>query len=156
MTYATRVRRNPLRVHAAAMINTERALADLQRQLFPTTKREEGSARSFVPALRAVENAGDYVVTADIPGVSAEDLSVVVEDGVLTLSGTRKSLDWSEDLEDAEKEALVSNFERSVRFNGEIDEDRVTARSRDGLLRVVIPKPEPPVSEPTRIPVQAG
>jgi len=139
------------------MLNAERALNSFQRGLFPAAaRRQEGDGQSFVPSLHAVENADEYVVTAEIPGVSAEDLSVVVEDGVLTLTGTRKAIEWSEELEDSEKEALSSTFERRVRFNGEIDEDGVTARSRDGLLRIVIPKPVPPTSEPTEIPVQAG
>lgn len=157
MAFATRVRRNPARGHAAAILNAERALNDFQRGFFPAgSKHQVEGGRPFAPSLYAVENPGDYVVTAEIPGVSSEDLSVVVEDGVLTLRGVRKALEWSEELEDSEKEALSSSFERRVRFNGDIDEDRVTARSRDGLLRIVVPKPEPAVSEPTKIPVQAG
>ena len=144
-------------MEAAAILNAERALNDFQRGFFPAgSKAQEEGGRHFVPSLQAVENPSDYVVTAEIPGVSPEDLSVVVEDGVLSLRGVRKAVEWSEELEDSEKEALSTSFERRVRFNGDIDEDRVTARSRDGLLRIVVPKPEPPVSQPTKVPVQAG
>ncbi len=116
----------------------------------------DAGAQRFAPTLRAVENQTDYVVSAEVPGVAPEDLSVVVEEGILTLRGVRKPLDWSEDLPEDEKEALLSRFERSVRFNGEIDEERVTARSKNGLLQIVVPKPEPPVAQVTTIPVQAG
>ncbi len=156
MTFGTRVRRYPLSGHAAAAMGAERAFSELQRQFFGRADQGLSSARGFMPALRAMENVGDYVVTAEIPGVAPDDLSVVVEEGVLTLRGTRKSLDWSEDLSDEEKEAESMRFERSVRFNGEIDEERVTARSKDGLLRIVVPKPEPVTPEITRIPVEAG
>ena len=156
MAFGTRVRRYPLSGHAAAAMGAEHAFSELQRQFFGAADHGLSSTRGFMPALRAMENAGDYVVTAEIPGVAPDDLSVVVEEGVLTLRGTRKSLDWSEDLSDEEKEAESARFERSVRFNGEIDEERVTARSKDGLLRIVVPKPEPVAPEITRIPVEAG
>ena len=156
MTFGTRVRRYPLSGHAAAVMGAERAFNELQRQFFGTADHGPSRTRASMPTLRAVENAGDYVVTAEIPGVAPDDLSVVVEEGVLTLRGTRKSLHWSEDLSDEEKEAESARFERSVRFNGEIDEERVTARSKDGLLRIVVPKPEPVAPEITRISVEAG
>ena len=154
MTFATRVRNYPIRVPSAFMLNAERALADFQRQILPAVAPEANDTRRFVPLLRAVENLEDYVVTAEVPGVAPADLSVVVEDGVLTLKGVRKSLDWSEDLSDDEKEKASYCFERSVRFNGEIDEGRVTARSKDGLLRIVIPKQSPPVPETTTVSVE--
>ena len=156
MTIRTRVRQNPMQGHAFAMLNAERTLAQLQSSLFSRGNRRVAAAEGFVPTLKAVENPDDYVVSAEVPGVAPEDLSVVVEEGVLTLRGVRKSLDWSEDLADEEKGALSSSFERSVRFNGEIDEGRVTARSKDGLLQIVVPKPEPPVSEALTIPIQTG
>ena len=156
MTFGTRVRRHPLAGHAAVVIGAERAFNELQRQFFGAADYGLPSTRAYMPSLKAVENVDDYVVTADIPGVAPDDLSVVVEEGVLTLRGTRKSLEWSDELPDEEKEALSTRFERSVRFNGEIDEGRVTARSKDGLLRIVVPKPEQAVPEVTRIPVQAG
>jgi HSP20 family protein len=156
MTFGTRVRRYPLRGHADAVVYSERALAEFQRQLLPIANRGRLGSDSFAPTLRAVENQDDYLVSAELPGVASEDLSVVVEEGVLTLRGVRKSLDWSEDLGDEEKEALSTRFERSIRFNGEIDEGRVTARSKDGLLRIVVPKPEPPVPQVVTIPIEAG
>ena len=154
MTFATRVRNYPIRVPSAFMLNAERALADFQRQILPAVAPEASGTQRFVPVLRAVENPEDYVVTAEVPGVAPADLSGVVEGGVLTLKGVRKSLDWSEDLPDDEKEKASYPFERSVRFNGEIDEGRVTARSKDGLLRVVIPKQSPPAPETTTVPVE--
>ena len=156
MTFGTRVRRYPLSGHTAAVMGAERAFSELQRQFLGTAKHGLSSARGFMPTLKAVENADDYVVTAEIPGVAPDDVSVVVEEGVLTLRGTRKSLDWSDDLSEEEKEAESTRFERSVRFNGDIDEERVSARSKNGLLRIVVPKPEPVAPEITRIPVEAG
>ena len=156
MTFGTRVRSHPMHVPSAFMLNAERALAEFQRQILPEATPEATGTRRFIPALRAVENEEDYVVSAEVPGVAPADLSVAVEDGVLTLKGVRKSLDWSEDLSDDEKEKASYPFERSVRFNDEIDEGRITARSKDGLLRVVIPKQSPPVPETTTVPVEVG
>ena len=156
MTFGTRVRRYPLSGHTAAVMGAEHAFSELQRQFFGTANHGLSSARGFMPTLKAVENAGDYVVTAEIPGVAPDDVSVVVEEGVLTLRGTRKSLDWSDDLSEEEKEAESTRFERSVRFNGDIDEERVTARSKNGLLRIVVPKPEPPAPSVITVPIELG
>jgi len=156
MTFGTRVREYPVRGHTDAVVHAERALAEFQRRLFPISNRAQVDFNSFAPTLRAVENQNDYVVSAELPGVDSEDLSVAVEAGVLTLSGIRKSLDWAEDLDDDEKEALSTRFERSIRFNGEIDEERVTARSKNGLLRIVVPKPEPPVPSVITVPIELG
>ena len=57
---------------------------------------------------------------------------------------------------DEEKEAHSSRFERCVRFNGEIDQEGVTARSRNGQLRIVVPKLKPPVPEVTEVRVQTA
>ena len=156
MTFATRVRNHPMRIPSAFMLNAERALADLQSQLLPAIAPEAHAPQGFVPALRAVENPDDFVVTAEVPGVAPADLSVVVEDGVLTLKGVRKSLDWSEDLSDEDQEKYSASFERSIRFNAEIAAEGVTARSKDGLLRIVIPKQLPPAPEATTVPVEVG
>ena len=170
MTIGLRVRRYPVgpqahsqahsqahhQAHSLGIQNAQRRLADFRQQALSGLAAMDAGAQPFAPTLRAVENQTDYVVSAEVPGVAPEDLSVVVEEGILTLRGVRKSLDWSEDLPDDEKEALLSRFERTVRFNGEIDEERVTARSKNGLLQIVVPKPEPPVAQATTIPVQAG
>jgi HSP20 family protein len=156
MIFGTQVRRNPVDHHVALIRDAERALAGFHRRSFPTLGGALVEARPAMQSIRAVENTDDYVVTADVPGVAPEDLSVAVEAGLLTLSGTRKSLDWSEDLSDEEKEAHSSRFERCVRFNGEIDQEGVTARSRNGQLRIVVPKLKPPVPEVTEVRVQTA
>ena len=156
MTFRTRVRRNPVDRRVALLRDAERALAGFHRRSFPILGGALAETRPAMQAMRAVENADDYVVTADIPGVAPEDLSVAVEAGLLTLSGTRKSLDWSEDFSDEEKEAHSNRFERSVRFNGDIDQEGVTARSRNGQLRIVVPKLKPPVPEVTEVRVQTA
>ena len=156
MTFGTRVRNHPLNGPSAFMLNAERALVEFQRQIVPSAAPDVTGTRRFIPTLRAVENPKDFVVTAEVPGVAPADLSVVVEDGVLTLRGVRKSPDWLEELSEDEKEKFSCRFERSVRFNNEIDEGRVTARSKDGLLRIVIPKQSPPVPETTTVAVEVG
>ena len=106
--------------------------------------------------MNAVESENGYVITAELPGVEQTDLGVSVEDGVLHLSGLRRSAGWSEDLSDEDKEKLESRFERRFRFNRDIDEGAVKAQYRNGLLSITVPKAEPPKPEVKTIPVEVG
>jgi HSP20 family protein len=150
------IHRHPMRAAASAMLDAERALDEIQRSMnsYPTLRVAGGS--SFAPHINAVEGENDYAITAELPGVEQSDLSVSIEDGILHLSGIRKSASWSEDLSDEEKAKREVRFERRFRFNGEIADDAVKAIYRNGLLEVSVPKAEPPKPEVKSIPVEMG
>src|SRR5580704_6409516 len=57
----------------------------------PTTRGNVRSLRRWIPALDVVEEGGRYVLRADLPGLSEEEVNVEVQDHVLTISGERKS-----------------------------------------------------------------
>jgi len=162
------------------MFDAERALEEIQRQFshYPTLRRP---TQGFVPRIEAVEGEDHYLVRAELPGVDAADLEIVVEEGVLTIKG-RRSDEQAEAVVDVEVEVAdeaaeanaeaptgatdedaandaasdVNAFERRIRFNGEVDEAAVKARYRNGLLTVVIPKPRPPEPVIRNIPVQVA
>ncbi len=86
----------------------------------------------------------DKMVVAEIsaPGMNADDLSVSVENNLLTVKGEKK-----EEKEDKKKgyyrkEMKRGSFERIVQLPAEIDEDNVSAEYKDGILKVEIPKTE--------------
>jgi len=155
MAIGTLIRTHPARLAAAALRDAERALERTQR-FGPVDGWSIRALVGFEPRIQAVESENEYVITAELPGVEAADLEVVVEEGLLTLRGMRKGPGWSADLSEEDRARHVARFTRRIRFNGEIDEAEVTARYRDGLLTVKVPKARPPQPEVRTIPVEVA
>jgi len=145
-----------MRSAASAMLDAERARDQIQRNMKSYPTRRLAAGHSLAPNIDAVEREDDYEISAELPGVEPTDLDVFLEDGVLRLSGSRKSSSWTEDLADDDKEKHVARFERRFRFNHAIVEDDVKARYRNGLLTITVPKASPPVPERTTIPVEVA
>ena len=91
------------------------------------------------PKVDLFENPDEWIVLAEVPGVSKKDLKINFENGVLTLKGERRD-DSSEDL--WFKELDTGSFSRSFGFPSDIDPDMVQAELKDGILKVKVPKPE--------------
>jgi HSP20 family protein len=92
------------------------------------------------PAMELREDREGFLLTAEVPGMRREDLSVRVEGGVLTVEGRRareKSLRASEPLR---VEMSYGPFTRAFPLPAPVDESRVTARLRLGVLEVFLPK----------------
>jgi HSP20 family protein len=151
-----------MRSAASAMLDAERALDQVQRQFahYPLARfgdpRVRFSGRGAAsPRIDARENETEYVITAELPGVDGTELDVVVEDGVLTLKREVEVVSKeSEEAEAKTERQLV--FQRRIRFNGEIDETSVKATYKNGLLTVIVPKPEVVKPEVRTIPVEVG
>jgi HSP20 family protein len=149
------------------MLDADRAFNELHRQIARRPQVMNTRARAFAPRVRAVENENEYLVSAELPGVEAADLEVLVEDGVLTIKGRKRlagALPASAEKvqgeaevneAEAEDEAYV-RFERRLRFSDEVDADAVEASYKNGLLEVTLPKPQESTPEVRTIPVQVA
>jgi len=99
-------------------------------------------AGSWSPSVDIVETTDNYTLTADLPGLTKDDIHLTVEEGVLTLSGERKS-DRSESKEFGHRyERLCGKFSRSFQLDIGIDNKQIKAEFKNGLLKVVLPKVE--------------
>lgn len=113
----------------------------------------EGTARGFAPAVNIYEDEGAIYVKAEVPGVSAQNVHIDVENNVLTISGERK-LEREDKREGYHRiETAYGNFTRSFSLPESVDAEHVEADLTDGMLSVKIPK-KPEVS-PKRIEVKA-
>jgi HSP20 family protein len=100
-----------------------------------------GSTRWW-PALEVRENEEAFLIDAEIPGVSPEDIELVFEDGVLELKGTRRGMAPADDTRVHLAEFQSGEFQRSIRLPTHIDSQRIEARVEAGLLHVRVPKAE--------------
>ena len=112
--------------------------------------------RAFVPRIDVTESDDAYTVTAELPGLSSEDFQVEVEEGVLTLKGEKKTHREEKDGEARRVETHSGSFERRIRFREPIAEAEVTARSRDGVLTVRVPRQEVPQPEVRSVPIETS
>ena len=110
--------------------------------------------RRWIPAMDLVEEGDHYVLRADVPGVSQDDVQIEVDGGVLTVSGERRSEHEQRTDGYYRIERASGRFSRSLTLPDGIDPDGIEAGYEDGVLEVRIPKPEQ--SKPRRVQVKAG
>jgi HSP20 family protein len=97
---------------------------------------------SWVPAINILERQDAMVITADLPGLKAEDVEVTVEEGTLSIRGERKLEEASEGETYHRVERLYGMFERTFTLPNSIDVDKIEARFSDGEMVLTLPKRE--------------
>jgi HSP20 family protein len=93
------------------------------------------------PPLNVFRKNDDFVLIAEVPGISKADLDVQVKGRTVRLSGS-KTVNYAEKASVHRRERLAGRFDRSVTLPIEIDADRVTAECRDGILALSLPRAE--------------
>jgi HSP20 family protein len=101
-----------------------------------------GTLRRWMPAMDLVETDEHFVLRADLPGMSEEDIKIEFEDGTLTVSGERKSEHESKGEGYHRVERAFGTFSRSLTLPQGVDPEAVSASFDRGVLEVSIPKPE--------------
>ncbi len=99
------------------------------------------SGRSFVPAIDIVEKDEEFVLSADLPGMSESDVKLEILDGTLTISGERKT--ELEETADGYRriERTSGSFSRKLALPKGVEADAVKASFANGVLEVHVPKP---------------
>ena len=106
---------------------------------------------SAYPKVNVYEYDDKVGVVAEIPGLDKKDLSVEVEDGVLTISGDKHGLFDDEGAKVIRRELKHSSFKRSFELGELLDGDNIKASFKDGLLSIDIPKAEPELPKKTSV-----
>jgi HSP20 family protein len=99
-------------------------------------------SRRWIPAMDVVENDDNYVLRADLPGLSEGDVNVELEDNVLTISGKRSSEHEERKNGYRRVERSYGSFSRSVTLPEGVDADGIEANFDKGVLEVKVAKPE--------------
>lgn len=110
------------------------------------------SRSDWAPAVDIKETDDAYLIEAELPGLSKEDVKVTVDDGVLTIQGERKQEEESSDKKIHRVERFYGSFMRRFSLPDNVDEGSVKARFKDGVLTLSVKKAEP--KEPKAIEVQ--
>ncbi|HET7426534.1 MAG TPA: Hsp20/alpha crystallin family protein [Gemmatimonadales bacterium] len=113
-----------------------------------------GTMRRWMPAMDLVESGDHFVLRADLPGLSEEDVKIELEDTTLTISGERAAGQESRDEGYYRLERAFGTFSRTLQLPKGIDPESVSASFDRGVLEVRIPKPEE--RKPRRIEIGDG
>ena len=92
------------------------------------------------PKLEVAETEKQITVSAEIPGMEEKDVELLLNDGNLILRGEMKS--ETEDKERQFSERFYGRFERQIPVGMDIDENKIEASFKNGILKVVLPKTE--------------
>jgi HSP20 family protein len=135
-----------IRWEPAAELNT---IQNEMNRLFNTffdqptpTGRGVTTARRWMPPMDLVETADHYVLRADLPGLSDDDVSLQLEDNVLTISGERNAQHEQNEEGYYRIERAFGSFARSLTLPDGVNPDGVQAHFDRGVLEIRIPKPE--------------
>jgi HSP20 family protein len=96
----------------------------------------------WVPTFNLSEKKGNYILTAELPGVDKDSISITIDSDMLTISGRKESVHEEEGALFHMKECFSGAFSRSVRLPVEVQEDQAGATFRDGVLILVMPQKE--------------
>jgi HSP20 family protein len=145
------------------MLNTRSLGTSLDRMLTLNRAFDEAfgsplGSRVWVPAMDVAERGDAYVVHAELPGVSPDQVDVSFEQNVLTVRGT-KPASFDVGTEGGElrvfaAERVHGSFERSVRLPEFVDAERIAASFSNGLLTITIPKAK--AAQPRKISIDLG
>ena len=106
------------------------------------------------PPMNIYSNKDGIMVTAEVPGLSAEDIEISVVGETLTISGARKPVTVGDDYSYHRQERISGEFTRTVELPHTVDAEKVDARIANGILNIFMPRVE--ADKPRKIAVKTA
>lgn len=135
-----------------------REMEDMFRRYAPLLGRGfgegNGKGATWAPSADISETEQEFLIKADLPEVKKEDVKISLNNGVITLSGERKQEMKQKDENQIRVESFYGTFERSFALPDNVDTAGIRAETKDGVLRIHIPKKEPAKAKPVQIEVK--
>jgi len=103
---------------------------------------EPSATTTWSPAVDIFETEGEIVVKAELPGMERKDITLNLEKNVLTLKGERRFEKETKDDNYHRIERSYGTFSRAFSIPATVDEEKIRADYKDGVLKIVLPKKE--------------
>jgi len=131
-------------------------LQDRMNRLFEDASRnwkgdEPAATTTWSPAVDIFETEGEIVVKAELPGMDRKDITLNLENNVLTLKGERRFLKETKEDNYHRIERSYGGFSRAFSIPATVEEEKIRADYKDGVLKIVLPKKEQAKPKPIRI-----
>jgi len=94
------------------------------------------------PAIDVAEQEDAIIVRAEVPGCKAEDIDISVYGNTLTISGEKKLTEEKKEKDYYHVESTYGSFRREVTLSTEVDQSKIDATCKDGVLNITLPKAE--------------
>ena len=122
----------------------DKVFDELMNKTFPTFQEEVGVSfnQGAYPKVNIYEYDDKVCIVAEIPGLDKKNVTVDVEDGVLTISGDKHGFD-TDGGKCITRELKQSSFKRSFTLGEHLSGDDISAKFKDGMLSISIPKVTP-------------
>ena len=111
------------------------------------------TAEVFSPRTDIIETGDQYLIVADIPGCNEKEVNITLEKNVLTINATTSS-DYPKDKALILTEFGVGDYYRSFVISDQIAREKIEAKVKNGVLRLILPKAGPAKTQ--RISIKAG
>jgi HSP20 family protein len=117
-----------------------RLFDEMFSNLGSTTGRQQRTQQTqWAPALDVVQDDGDLLVRAELPGVKRDDVEITLHERVLTISGERRAEEQREGSGYYVRERRYGSFRRNLVLPHDVEEGQISARFEDGVLEVRVP-----------------
>ncbi|CUS83436.1 Hsp20/alpha crystallin family protein [Candidatus Kryptobacter tengchongensis] len=139
----TLIRWTPIRDLATEIFDLQREINRMFDRFFRGFEEEEElKMMKWSPRVDISETDDEYIVRADVPGVSKDDIKITIKDNVLTISGEKKQEKETKNENFHRIERVYGSFTRTFTLPGAVKVDKVEARFKDGVLTIKLPKVE--------------
>ncbi|MCU4138567.1 MAG: Small heat shock protein IbpA [Thermodesulfobacteria bacterium] len=101
---------------------------------------EKWESIEWIPAVDVSETDNEIIVKVDVPGVKPEDMEISLSDNVLIIKGEKKKEEEEKKENFYRMERYYGSFMRSIQLPCEIEEDKISATYKNGVLKIVLPK----------------
>jgi HSP20 family protein len=115
---------------------------------------EETAINCWTPATDIHESKDDFQLKVELPGISKEDVNVEFENGILTINGERKEEKDVKEDNVHRVERCYGTFSRSFRLPKNVNDKKISANMKDGILELKVPKAEE--VKPKAIPINVN
>jgi HSP20 family protein len=105
----------------------------------------------IAPPVDIFENEESLIVVADLPGVDRDGVDIRIEDNILTIKGNAK---YTQPETALRQEFILQNYYRQFQLSDEVDQSKISAESKNGVLTITLPKAEK--SKPKQIKVKVS
>ncbi|GAB4318838.1 MAG: Hsp20/alpha crystallin family protein [Candidatus Zixiibacteriota bacterium] len=132
------------------------AISRVFDEFFPSVFGSESTIPTVTwrPSVDIIEHDDKVLIRADMPGLEKSDIKVVVNDGLLTIEGSRREERDEKSKGFVRTERFVGNFARSFNLPSWADASKIDANYKNGVLEVTIPKTE--TARPKEIDIKIG
>jgi HSP20 family protein len=126
------------------------------RDLFGRIQPGGAVSVAWSPRCDVNETDDEIIVQAELPGVDTKDIEVTIQDSMLVVRGEKRSEKEEKTAGRHYQERFFGSFERSLSIPAEVEQDKIQAVMKDGVLEVHLPRTKKVAAEVKKIPIAAG